>query len=74
MASPEPATTALAKAEPKPERGENSSISVAVTEVAASEKAALAEAGKPAAAPTAKAADCKKFVSSVSMIVSVPCD
>ncbi len=58
-------------AEAKPDRSENSSISVASTEVAAPEKAPVAETAKPVAA---KAADCKKFVPSVGMIVSVPCE
>jgi len=55
--------------ERKIERAENSSISVA--SITASESAAATEPAKPAAAKTA---DCKKFVSSVGMIVSVSCD
>jgi hypothetical protein len=55
--------------ERKIERAENSSISVA--SITASESAAATETAKPAAPKTA---DCKKFVSSVGMIVSVSCD
>jgi len=55
--------------ERKIERAENSSISIA--SITASEQAPVAEAAKPVAAKTA---DCKKFVSSVGMIVSVPCE
>jgi hypothetical protein len=81
------ATTAIAKADVKKADSENSSIagvvveerkieraensSISVASITPSESAAATEPAKPVAA---KAADCKKFVSSVGMIVSVPCD
>jgi hypothetical protein len=59
------------KTEPKLARGENSSISLASTEIAAAENAPVAETAKEV---SAKPVDCKKFFPSVGMTVTVPCE
>jgi hypothetical protein len=60
------------KAEPKVAQTENSSISLASTEVAAPEKAPVAEKKTQEAA--VKPTDCKKFFPSVGMTLTVPCE
>jgi hypothetical protein len=64
----ETADTAPVKTEAN---NENSSISLASTEVAAPAKVAVVEAVKQAAA---KPVDCKKFFPSVGITLSVPCE
>ena len=63
--------TQTAKVEPKAIRSENSSISVAFTEVAPAAKTAVAEQAKEVAA---KPVDCKKFFPSVGLTLTVSCD
>ncbi len=67
----EVATTETAKVATKAAQSENSSISVASTDAAGTEKAAVAETAKEAAA---KPVDCKKFFPSVGMTLTVPCE